>query len=33
MGAPMGFRNSYYIALELLETSCLKNYNNDVLLY
>ena len=33
MGAPMGFRNSYYIALELLETSCLKNYNNDILLY
>ena len=36
MGAPMGFCTSPWfadIALELLETSCLKNYSEDVLLY
>ena len=36
MGVPMGFCTSPWfadIALELLETSCFKNYNNDVLLY
>ena len=36
MGAPMGLCTSPWfadIALELLETSCLKNYNKDVLLY
>ena len=36
MGAPMGFCTSPWfagIALELLETWCLKNYNNYVLLY
>ena len=36
MGAPTGLCTSPWfadIALKLLETSCLKNYNNDALLY